>query len=98
MVLGIFYFQKYKGHGDGDEQNVMSCLDPDRPGQNTILCHSLAFFAISYDFLQNKKNGTSQSKRSQVTIKSTSASINSRSGNNQPLTFRIQPIVESFQE
>ena len=39
MVLGIFYFQKYKGHGDGDEENVMSCLGPDRPGQNAILCH-----------------------------------------------------------
>lgn len=41
MVLGLFYFQKYKGHGDGDEQNVMSCLGPDRPGQNAIL-HNLA--------------------------------------------------------
>ena len=41
MVLGIFYFQKYKGHGDGDEQNVMSCLGPDRPGQNAILHNSL---------------------------------------------------------
>lgn len=45
MVLGIFYFQKYKGHGDGDEQNVMSCLGPDRPGQNAKL----------HDSLQNKK-------------------------------------------
>ena len=36
MVLGIFYFQKYKGHGDGDEQNVMISLGPDRPGQNAI--------------------------------------------------------------
>ena len=40
MVLGIFHFQKYKGHGDGDEQNVMSCLGPDRPGQNAILRNS----------------------------------------------------------
>ena len=37
MVLGIFYFQKYKGHGDGDEQNVMPCLGPDRPGQTPKL-------------------------------------------------------------
>ena len=43
MVLGIFHFQKYKGHGDGDEENVMSCLGPDRPGQNAILRHSLEF-------------------------------------------------------
>ena len=41
MVLGIFHFQKYKGNGNGDEQNVMSCLGPDRPGQNAILSHSL---------------------------------------------------------
>ena len=37
MVLGIFHFQKYKGNGNGDEQNVMSCLGPDRPGQNAKL-------------------------------------------------------------
>ena len=43
MVLGIFYFQKYKGYGDGDEQNVMSCLGPDRPGQNAILYHLTQF-------------------------------------------------------
>ena len=43
MVLGIFYFQKYKGHGDGDEQNVMSCLGPDRPGQNAILCNLMPY-------------------------------------------------------
>ena len=40
MVLGIFYFQKYKGHGDGDEQNVMMSLGPDRPGQNAKLSKS----------------------------------------------------------
>ena len=43
MVLGIFYFQKYKGHGDDDEQNVMSCLGPDRPGQNAILCNLMPY-------------------------------------------------------
>ena len=43
MVLGIFYFQKYKGHGDGDEQNVMSCLGPDRPGQNPKLHHLMPY-------------------------------------------------------
>lgn len=51
MVLGIFYFQKYKGHGDGDEQNVMMSLGPDRPGQNAILCH----FARLYTILSNRR-------------------------------------------
>ena len=46
MVLGVFYFQKYKGHGDGDEQNVMSCLGPDRPGQNPKLCQITPNFPI----------------------------------------------------
>ena len=42
MVLGIFHFQKYKGNGNGDEQNVMSCLGPDRAGQNAKATPSFA--------------------------------------------------------
>ena len=47
MIPGIFYFQKYKGHGDGDGQNVMSCLGPDRPPHSTIPCHLTQFSIIS---------------------------------------------------
>ena len=57
MVLGIFHFQKYKGNGNGDEQNVMSCLGPDRPGQNAILCHLSPFLTILFQKQTKKGRG-----------------------------------------